>query len=210
MGKKFHLETIGSFFDQVAAKTPTPGGGTAAAMMGALGASLGVMACRFTTGEKFKAHAAEMETAANSLLSVRDQLIPLMEADALAYDRVSEALALPKENDEQKKSRMEALHASLKGAMEIPLHTMDLSFRALQILQRHSADMNANLASDLASASLALVASVQSAWLNIQINKTALGDDPEGERMKAEADKIRKEATELSAALLQKVDEAFE
>ena len=193
---------VGEFLDALAAKTPTPGGGSAAALLGGIGASLGVMACRFTMGEKFKAHAAEMETAINGLLNLRGQLLSLMDADAAAYDQVSTALALPKGTDAEKTARKHALNGALRGAMEVPLRTMDCCLRALQILQRHAPQLNANLASDLAAGALSLGSGLEVAWLNVLINAITLGEDEKARKLRSEAEKVRREAGELTASIL--------
>ena len=209
MKEGFHLSSIGEFLDSLSSKTPTPGGGSAAALMGATGASLGIMACRFTTGEKFKAHVAEIETAINSLLHLRGEIIPLIDADAGAFNKVSTALKLPKETEEQKIKRKHSLHQALRAAMEVPYRTMDLSIRCLQILERHALQINANLASDLATASLSLGSAVEGAWLNVLINQAALGDDSEGLRLRAEAEKARLESQKLTSSIMKTVNEAL-
>lgn len=202
MAHEFDRMAVGEFLDALAAKTATPGGGSAAAMIGAAGASLGVMACRFTSGEKFKAHAAEMETAITGLLHLRNQLTPLIQADAVAFDRVSAALSLPKNNDAEKAARKAALHQALRGAMEVPHRTMDLSHKALQILQRHAPQLNANLASDVASAVLCLGSAIESAWLNVLTNHLALKDDAEAGKIRDSAEKIRASSADLVASVL--------
>lgn len=209
MTHEFERMPVGEFLDALAAKTPTPGGGSVAALLAASGAALGVMACRFTTGEKFKAHAAEMETAVNGLLHLRNQLTPLIQADAAAYDKVSAALALPKGTDAEKAARKAALAASLRGAMEVPHRTMDLAHKTLQILQRHAPQLNANLASDLASAALCLGSAIESAWLNVLTNHAALRDDAEAAKLRESAEKIRANAAELAASILETVNAVF-
>lgn len=206
MQKHYENKTIGEFLDALAARTATLGGGSAAALLSGMGASLGIMACRFTTGEKFKAHAAEMETAVSGLLNLRSQIVPLIDADAAAFDAVSAALAMPKTSDEEKTKRKQALHQSLRGAMEVPRRTMELSFRCLQILQRHAPELNANLASDLASAALCLGSAIEAAWLNVLINAAALKEDAEAMQIKAEAEKVRMAAGELTSSILNAVN----
>lgn len=197
---------VGEFLDALAARTPTPGGGSAAALLGSIGASLGAMACRFTTGEKFKAHAAEMETAINGLLKLRGQLLSQMDADALAYDRVSSALAKPKGTEGEKSARKHALNEALHGAMEAPIRTMDCCLRALQILQRHAPQLNANLATDLAAGVLSLGSGLEAAWLNVAINAIALGGEEGARKLRADAERIRREAGELTASILAAVN----
>lgn len=205
MSHEFDRMAVGEFLDALAAKSPTPGGGSVAALLGAMGVSLGVMACRFTSGEKFKAHAAEMETAISGLLHLRAQLTPLIQADAAAYDRVSVALALPKGNDAEKAARKAALQHALRGAMEVPHRTMDLAHKTLQILQRHAPQLNANLASDLASAALCLGSAIESAWLNVLTNHLALREDAEAGKIRESAEKIRTDSADLAASILNAV-----
>ncbi len=173
-----------------------------AAVLGAAGAALGTMVCRFTTGEKYKEHAAAMENATGQLVLLQEKLLPLADADAGAYDRVSAALAMPKSTDVEKAARKQAMNVALLGAMAVPVQTMELSRDTLSVLSTLAASTNKNLSSDLASGALCLGAAVESAWFNVLVNAGSLKDDSKALELKQRAEKIRQESGALVAAIL--------
>ena len=156
---------------------PTPGGGSAAALAGAVGASLLAM----VAGLPKTRHAAEedrpaLDAARAALLGLRDALAELVDADTDAYDRVVAAFRLPKTTDEEKAARAAAVQAALRGATETPLAVM----RACEQTIRHGGGVaargNPSASSDVQVGLELAVAGLRGARLNVEINLPSLKD----------------------------------
>jgi len=185
--------TLISFADQAAARTPTPGGGSVSAYLGALGAALGAMAARFTQGRKgFEEHEPALAAEIDRLGALRRQCTELVDEDSRSYDRVTAAYGLPKETEPQKAARRDAIQAALIEAMQAPLATCRAAADALAVLDSLSRHVNANLASDVAVGAYALGAAYRGAWVNVLINLGGIKDE-------ALAARVRREGEELSA-----------
>ena len=166
-----------AFADACAARTPTPGGGAAAALFAGVGAALGEMAARFTIGKKgFEEHEEALETARGALEEARGALLPLVDEDCAAYDQVTAAFKLPKETDEEKAARREAIQAATAAAMASPLGGMRRCAAALEAIAGVAAKVNPNLASDAGVCALALHAGLEGLAMNVRINASSLKD----------------------------------
>ncbi len=172
----FSRDRISDFVEAVAAKTPTPGGGSVSAAVGALGAALGVMAARFSD-------AGEAERA---LDQVKNAFLPLIDQDAEAYGQVNSAMALPKGSDEEKKRRKEALQNALSEAADVPLKGMALAVRGLGALADLAPRCNRHLVSDLAGAVRFLEAALAGCGENVRVNAAGLADKGRREGLEKE------------------------
>lgn len=168
--------TLGEFTDQLAQKTPTPGGGSMAAYLVAAGAALGTMACRFTTGEKFRAVEGEMTRRAQILEDLRARALKLVDLDSRSYDAVTAAYKLAKGTDVEKAHRTIAIQAAMKGALEVPAETMACALEALRIVAEALPGVNPNLVSDAATGATCLWSAAESALLNVRINAASIHD----------------------------------
>lgn len=191
-----------NFIEEVAAKKPTPGGGSVAVAGCAMGSALAIMAARYSEGPK----AAE---AAELLETLKEEFVRLIDADAAAYDRVDAALGLPKEKPEEKARRKEALQGALKEAAEVPLQGMRTSVRALQAVRDLAAVCNRKLASDLGSAAVMLDAGLLGCGLNVKANTTALADKKAAGALDAEAGRLIGEANAIRGEVLRQVESMF-
>lgn len=187
------------FLQAVAAKTPTPGGGSVSAAVGALGAALGVMTARFSD-------AGEPEHVLDGL---KDELLKLIDVDAEAYGQVNSALALPKATDEEKKRRKQALQNALAEAAEVPLKAMLLAARALGALSELAPRCNKHLASDLAGATYFLEAALLGCGENVRINAAALVDKERAGRLTQEHGRLVAQAAELRSHILKEVGKLY-
>src|SRR5688572_12462611 len=154
------------FLEKIAAKTPTPGGGSVSAAVGAMGAALGVMTARYSD-------AGEPEHA---LDEVKNEFLVLVDADAEAYGQVNSAMALPKDSDDTKRRRKEALQIALGEASEVPLKRMMQAVRGLKALADLAPVCNKNLVSDLAGATTFLDSALSGCGENVRINIVMLVD----------------------------------
>jgi glutamate formiminotransferase/formiminotetrahydrofolate cyclodeaminase len=180
------------FVEAVAAKTPTPGGGSVSAAVGALGTALGIMTARYSD-------AADVETA---LEEVKAEFLKLVDDDAKAYGQVNSAMSLPKGTEEEKLRRKAAVQNALSDAAEVPLKGMQLAARALGTLTGLAPRCNKHLASDLAGAVHFLEAALTGCGENVTVNASALHDTARRERLGKEHARIVAEGQALRASIL--------
>lgn len=169
--------TVTQFADVLASDAPAPGGGSTAALAGALGAALTAMVCRLTEGrkkyEEFEAHVLEVKEKATRLQA---QFIDVMDRDTEAFMVISNAYGMPKATDEEKAARSAAIQAGLVKSTETPMEMMELSAETIALTESLLGKFNTASASDLGVGALTLRTAVQGAWLNVLINIGSLKD----------------------------------
>jgi len=186
------------FMDRLGAGTPTPGGGSAAALAGCLGAALGGMVCELTLGKtKYEAVQAEVEKARDNFASLRRDLQVLVDRDSEAYDEVSKALKLPKGSPEEKAARQQALGRASQFATEIPVKTAESCLAVLEQVRRVAEVGNSNAASDAGVAAHLAHTGVAGAVLNVRTNLAGIPNRDFAERMETRVARIEKEAIRL-------------
>lgn len=179
--------TIRSFLEEAWAATPTPGGGSAAALVGAIAAAMAGMAANFTQRGKFAAVSAEMRDAAERLKGWVRECERLLAADIVSFERYMAALKLPKSTEEEKVVRQEELRAATHAAIEVPLGLMRVCRDALRLTAAIAPAANPNVISDLGIGAVLFEASAQSAYLTVEINVAALKDAETASRYDADA-----------------------
>jgi formiminotetrahydrofolate cyclodeaminase len=166
-----------SFLDELASASPAPGGGSVAALAGALGAALSSMVCRLSIGrKKYAGVEEEMKKILAQAEELREQFTVLIDKDAAAFNKVMEAYSLPKESEPQKALRTAAIREATKEATLVPLQVMKHCIDALALVQAVAASGNANSISDAGVAALMLHAAVEGAAQNVRINLKGLDD----------------------------------
>lgn len=171
-------ESIQQFLDELASKEPTPGGGGAAAVMGAMGAALVSMVCRLTIGKKnYEAVEAEMKGTLDASENLRTRLTDMIQADMSVFDRVMGAYGLPKETDAEKQARSGAIQGALKAATEVPLECARACAEVIALSRIVAEKGNRNVISDAGVAVLAGYAALKSAALNVYVNTGAIKDE---------------------------------
>lgn len=166
-----------SFLDALAAGTPTPGGGGAAAMMGAMGAALVSMVANLTLGKKgYEVHEAEMRHLLAASEDLRRRLTDMVAEDAAAFDSLMAAYKLPKASDEEKSRRSAAIQAGLKAATLAPLGCARAAAEGVRLAAQSVAHGNVNVISDVGVGVLASAAALRSAMLNVQVNVPQIQD----------------------------------
>jgi len=190
--------SLAAFARQTAARTPTPGGGSVAAYMGNLGAALGAMAARFTAGRKgFEAHEAALAAEVARLDELATRLALLVDEDSRSYDKVTTAYALPRDTDEQKSARRDAIQAALRTALGAPLATCRDAVATLATLDTLANHVNPNLASDVAVGAYAAGAAYRGAWINVLINLGGIKDDAFRATILAEGEVLARSAEQF-------------
>jgi formiminotetrahydrofolate cyclodeaminase len=196
--------SVGGFLSALASPAPTPGGGTAAAIAGAMGAGLAEMVTALTLArEKYAASHDAMRPIARGAAAAREELLALAWQDAEAYDEVVAARRLPKDTDEQKRRRDERISAANRRAAEVPLGTARAAGELLQAMPELARKGNPNAASDAGAAALLLEAAVQAALLNVAINLSGVSDEDFVARMRREASRLQADAERLRAEVLE-------
>jgi glutamate formiminotransferase/formiminotetrahydrofolate cyclodeaminase len=162
-----------SFLNTVASAEPTPGGGSVAALAGALAAALAAMVARSTIGKK---KYAEVEAAMQEVAHIADELrAGLTQAitdDSAAFEEVLAAYRLSKDDPK----RPEAVQLAMRHAAEVPLQTADLAVKALDQLRLVAEQGNVNAASDAAAGSFMAIAALEAAALNVLVNLQSIED----------------------------------
>lgn len=169
--------SIRSFVEEAGAATPTPGGGSVAALVGALGAAMVSMAANFTQGTKFADAEPAMKEAAVRLQGWTRDCEDMLEADIASFNRYMDAVKLPKATEEEKSIRKEALHVASLQAIEVPLGLMRICRDALKLTADIAASANPNVISDLGIGAILFEASAHSAYLTVEINLASLKDE---------------------------------
>lgn len=166
--------TIKEFLEEAGAAKPTPGGGSVAALVGALGAAMASMAANFTKGAKYADVADEVESVLARLREMSMMCEDLLEADIVSFERYMAAIRLPKDTDEQKAARRHAIEEASHEAVAIPLRLMEACAEALGIACELAPYANKNVISDLGIGAVLFEAAAESALLTVEINLAAM------------------------------------
>src|SRR5262249_43764458 len=170
--------TLPDFLDALSSGAPSPGGGAACALVGALAAALAEMVANFTVGRpKYAAVEESMQAVISQARELRAQLLVLTEEDEPAFAQVSAAYRLPKGSAQEHIAREEAIQAALHVAMRPPLEVMQIGCAVLELASETAASGNPSVVSDAGCAALLGEAAVRAAALNVLANVTALTDE---------------------------------
>lgn len=170
-------QSIQEFLDQLASSAPTPGGGGAAALMGAMGAALTSMVCNLTVGkEKYADVEADMQATLAEAEALRDKLTGMIQADVEVFDKLMGSYGLPKDTDEQKSARSEAIQAALREATDVPLACAKACAEVIAVSRAAAEKGNLNVISDAGVSVMAAYGALKSAALNVYINAGSIKD----------------------------------
>ncbi len=201
---------VKEYLDVLKSDAPAPGGGSVSALAGAQGAALFIMVADLTIGKEKYADWQEVCKAAKEKgAALYEELTAAVDKDTEAFNLVSAAFKMPKETDEEKAARKQAIADGTLVATEVPFRTMQLGYEGLMTARTMIGKSNPNAASDLGVAILNLTACIKGAWLNVKINLPGVKDEAkakyyaqEGQKMFDEADKIASSLyNEVAAAL---------
>ena len=190
--------TVTKFAEVLASDAPAPGGGSTAALAGALGAALTAMVCELTAGKKQFAEVREDVLAVQAKASaLQAKFLDVMDRDTEAFLVVSDAFAMPKATDEEKAARSAAIQKGLEGCTATPFEMMTLAAETIELTGSMLGRFNTAAASDLGVGALTLRTAVQGAWLNVLINIGSLKNTElaESYRVRGEA-LVKKVVTE--------------
>jgi glutamate formiminotransferase/formiminotetrahydrofolate cyclodeaminase len=166
------------FCNETLSDSPAPGGGSVAALMGALGASLGGMVANLSASKRGRDDKLEyFSNWAVKAQELKDELLSLVDEDTTAFNKVMDAFALPKASVEEKALRSTAIEQATKYAAEIPLKIMETASKSYQLLSEMAESGNPASISDVGVGALATRACVEGAALNVKINLGQLKDE---------------------------------
>jgi len=197
-----------SFLDEVAAPTPTPGGGSAAAYTAAVGAGLVAMVAGLTIRKKKYADVeAEMQAIRVHAENLRKELALAVEDDAGAFEAVMGAFRLPKETEEEKVVRTASIQRATMNAAHVPLHVAEDALKVMELALRCVESGNVNAISDAASAATLAKAGLTSAGFNVRINVAGLPDPSGGEKFLNPIKNLEEQAVQIEKSIREKMQE---
>jgi glutamate formiminotransferase/formiminotetrahydrofolate cyclodeaminase len=191
-----------NFLDALASGTPTPGGGSAAAHAGAMGAALVAMVARLTIGKKKYAEVdAQMNEILNQAERLRWEMTEAVEEDSAAFKRVLTAFKLPQETQEMQRYRSEAIEQASLQAAQVPLAVAQKAAIVMALAERCTALGNLNAITDAASAAALAQAALISAGYNVRININGLSDRAAGDSLLSQLQVTEERAKKLEKKL---------
>lgn len=211
--KNMNLQDLAvkEFIDKVTGNDPVPGGGSVSALNGSLAASLAAMVANLTVGRKKYAEVNdEMEGLSARLTGLSAQLLNDVDRDAEAYDRVFAAFKLPKETDEEKALRTEAVQRETKYAAQVPMEVARTAHAMLPLIDTVARKGNSNAVTDACVAMMCARTAVLGALLNVRINLTSITDEAFVKEMSAEAERLERETLAAEQQVLEYVKTVFQ
>ena len=201
---------IKMFLDGLASSSPAPGGGSVAALSGALGAALSSMVCNLSRGKQgYEAVQDEITEILQRSEELRKQLTELIDKDTEAFNKVIEALKMPKETVDQKEYRQHIMQNAFKLAADVPLETARKCMQILDVARILAEKGNKNSISDAAVSALMAQTGLQAAMLNVRINLCSIKDIEYIKKVTTELDELLRNAMEKSAEILGIVEKSL-
>jgi glutamate formiminotransferase / formiminotetrahydrofolate cyclodeaminase len=203
--------SLSAFADELSSESPAPGGGSVAALAGSLGAALAAMVANLTVGKKGREAAwAELSALAVEAQEIKSALVAAVDEDTAAFNRIMDAMKLPRGNGDQKALREKALQEAYIAASQVPLETAAASVEALRICAAVAELGIPASASDAGVGALMARAGLEGALLNVRINLGQVKDETILSAMRARAVELQEEGRRLEALALKRVGSAIE
>jgi glutamate formiminotransferase/formiminotetrahydrofolate cyclodeaminase len=195
------------FCNETLSDSPAPGGGSVAALMGALGVSLGGMVANLSAGKRgWEDKLKYFSDWAVQAQQLKDELLFLVDEDTAAFNKVMDAFALPKDSAEEKAARSAAIQMANKYASEIPLRVMETALKSYQVLAEMAEKGNPASISDVGVGLLATRACIDGAALNVRINLAGLKDEKLKSELQGKVQKISAESESRFKTIIQIVE----
>lgn len=199
--------SISEFADETSSESPAPGGGSVSALLGTLAASLASMVANLSSHKRGWDDRWEFFSDwADKAQKQKDVLLHLIDEDTRAFNKVMEAMALPKKTDEEKEIRKNALLEANRYAMYIPFQVMKESFKCMEILEVLAREGNPSSVSDAGVGALCARSAVWGAWLNVCINASGVGDEEWKNKILSEGKEILNKCLEKEKEILNIVE----
>ncbi|MCS6917514.1 MAG: glutamate formimidoyltransferase [Chitinophagales bacterium] len=202
-----HL-TVAAFTEELASESPAPGGGSVAALLGALAAALGTMVANLTAHKKdFEQHWEWYSDWAEKGQQLRQSLLQLVDEDTRAFHHVLNSMALPKGTPQETETRNRAIQDATRLAIEIPLQVMQQGSATLDLLEAMLERGNPNSVSDAGVGVLCARAAVEGAAMNVYINLPGLEDAAQRQAYAQQAKSLREQVSQRAGRLLERVEQ---
>lgn len=199
--------TVKDFLDKVAGSDPVPGGGSIAALNGAVASSLAAMVANLTVGKKNYEEVTErMQQIAAEMLSAQQTFITDIDRDSEAYDKVFACFKMPKATDEEKAARSAAIQESTKFAALVPMQVARNAYALMQVIAEVARRGNRNAVTDACVAMMSARTAVLGALMNVRINLGSLKDKEFVAKLQAEADELECKACAAEKELLDEIN----
>lgn len=206
MGKIADM-SIKEYLDILKTDAPAPGGGGVSGLTAAQGISLTLMVIELTLGKKkYEEYMELIEKSRERALELYEELAVAADEDREVFLKLSEAYALPKETEEEKKIKQQILGERSLAATEAPYKVMELSLEGLEITEKLVGKSNKMAVSDLGVAAACFLAACKSAWLNVKINLPYLTDKDRAQAFEKGGRNILEKVTELSEKIYDAVE----
>jgi glutamate formiminotransferase / formiminotetrahydrofolate cyclodeaminase len=200
--------SLTAFADETASESPAPGGGSIAAYMGALGASLATMVANLSSHKRgWDERWKEFSDWAEKGQQYKDALLKLVDEDTAAFNKIMAAFSLPKSTDEEKAARTAAIQDATRFATEIPFRVMQISFDSMSLIKAMAETGNPNSVSDAGVGALAVRSAVMGAYLNVKINAAGLTDKAFASEIISKGASIQEKTILAEAEILKTVNE---
>jgi len=198
------------FANELSMDSPAPGGGSTAALCGALSSSLSSMVSNLTVGKKeYEIVQTEMNTLSITAQALKDELLKAIDQDTLAFNKVMSAFKLPKNTDKQKIDKSTATEEALKEATLIPFQVLKNCVNALELAKNVALNGNKNSISDAGVAGLTAQAGAEGAYYNVVINLPEIQDIEFKSKIKKQAASLNKKAVKLSNEIKEIVEKGL-
>ena len=200
--------TVKGFLDKTASNEPVPGGGSISALNGAIASALAEMVANLTIGRKKYVEVEDiMKELAPKFDALRERMVQDIDRDSDAYNRVFDAFKLPKETDEEKELRKQAIQRETIYAAQVPMEVARAVAGILPAIATVARKGNQNAVTDACVAMMCARNAVLGALLNVRINLTSIDDKEFVSQMAKEANQLEKEAIEQEAEIMKYVKE---
>ena len=206
----FINKSVNDYVSEVLSGEPTPGGGSVAALAGSLGAALTSMVGNLTFGKKAYEELdeeikVEMDKNFKEVQNSIKRLKEIVDEDTKAFDKVMEAFKMPKETEEEKKARTEAIQAGYKKALEVPLECAEECYKVLKLQNVFAHYGNANAITDIGVGALLAVTGLEGAILNVKINLKSIKDEEYRTNVEKKVNQLMEDGYKLKEELMKTV-----
>jgi formiminotetrahydrofolate cyclodeaminase len=198
---------VKDFVEELSSNSPAPGGGSASALLGAIGTALVSMVASLTFGkEKFKDKEPILSEILGEAKKVKNTLIFLIDEDTNAYNKVSKVFKMPKGTEEEKRARAEAMEKALKEATLVPLSIMEQALKGIELHYKALGNTTKSAISDLGVGVLSLKTALYGGWLNVKINLNSIQDKDFAISIEEKAKKILDEGSKIADQVYKEVE----
>jgi len=205
-GKRLVSLSLESFMNETASESVAPGGGSVSAYLGAMGTALGSMVANISSHKRgWDDKWEEFSNWAERGKLIQNELIKLVDEDTRAFNMIMKAFKMPRQTEEEKKERKDAIEEATKNAILVPFKVMEIAFQAYELIEEMVKEGNPNSVTDAGVGALAVRSCIKGAYLNVCVNTKGLEDKEFGEEIKARAAELNARSEKTEKQIVDKV-----